>query len=1027
MPVEITEKWLLEVGGWKVMKEARSAYNAGAVSESSYDGKLLRGTIQSSGKPLVTGLVIHSRSDVENYCKCYDSRRFGTLCMHAIAVGLFQALGEKVEQKASGFPRRSGNTDSKPATTPSAPAQAIRVELSPNWLDALRKGRLAAQIALSTADRQPDAADRQLGDWLRKSGLTRIPCPLSLPLDLVPKFLKAAGSHKEVVLADGGSLGIASLPARLPATVEKTDETFTFGLDLGEATEVFTLGEEKQSRWLLSGDVMRLLPAPTFQGDADIMRDLLDGWQCERDLPWTIIHLASLQDAFLFPAGSALQELRLAPGIPAFTLSLEGSLRHLDAQLRARYGDIDVRVGEASPDNAFPAEFPAGSGKFLTRNLPAEKAALGRLETEFGFEPSAKTGGLVLKKEPFVLRFLSKATRVLKPLWTLEWGERINIIRSRFSLVSVQAETQSSPDAGWFGFSVSHVAGDGTRIPAADIARLLRTGQPKLDLPGGRTALIDLDGVEELERTLAEAGIKQSADGTARAKSVEAGFLADSIASLGGQIVDFPKVFTEPDETALSTQLPNLAKLLRDYQNEGVRWLVGRLGAEGGGGAILADEMGLGKTVQTLAALLYLSKTASPEHPALVVCPTSLLRNWEQEIQKFTPDLTVQVYHGPKRDAAKIDEHDITITTYGIVAREPDIIGARHWRAAILDEASLIRNPDAKTSKAVRALDAGARLALTGTPIENRPSDLWSIMGFALPGYLGDRKDFIERFEKPLSAGSGPERRQVAERFRRKIAPFVLRRLKSEVAKDLPQKIERVVPLDLFPRQQEAYRRILEEGLNKADDERKRGGANAARMCLLTTLLRLRQVCCDLRLVGFEDKEEALGSAKVQAFQDLVMEGFEGGHRILVFSQFAKMLHILRDNLKQGGMPFCYLDGSSQDRAEQVERFQKTPEIPVFLISLKAGGYGLNLTAADTVIHFDPWWNPAVEAQATDRAHRIGQDRPVSVHKLIATGTVEESILQLQRKKRDILDAALDDEAPLMQGLGDKELIEMLR
>jgi len=300
-------------------------------------------------------------------------------------------------------------------------------------------------------------------------------------------------------------------------------------------------------------------------------------------------------------------------------------------------------------------------------------------------------------------------------------------------------------------------------------------------------------------------------------------------------------------------------------------------------------------------------------------------------------------------------------------------------------------------------------------------------MAFVRPGYLGDRKAFAEQYEKPLTGTDPGERRAVAGRLRRRISPFVLRRRKQEVAKDLPQKIERIVPIELLPRQQEAYQRLLEEGLSHADDLRKSSGDNAARMSILTTLLRLRQTCCDLRLLGLEeDAPEAESSAKVQAFRDLVSEAIEGGHRVLVFSQFAKMLRILRKELEAGNVPYCYLDGSSQDRPEQVKRFQSSPEIPVFLISLKAGGYGLNLTAADTVIHFDPWWNPAVEAQATDRAHRIGQDRPVTVHKLVTRGTVEENILRLQKRKRDILDASLDDEMPMMGGLQDADLEALL-
>jgi SNF2 family DNA or RNA helicase len=298
--------------------------------------------------------------------------------------------------------------------------------------------------------------------------------------------------------------------------------------------------------------------------------------------------------------------------------------------------------------------------------------------------------------------------------------------------------------------------------------------------------------------------------------------------------------------------------------------------------------------------------------------------------------------------------------------------------------------------------------------------DLWSIMNFSLPGYLGPHKDFRERYELPLARGAAPE---VQRRLSRRLQPFLLRRRKRDVAKDLPEKIEQVVPCNLTNSQRSAYDALLREIQSGLGNSTVKTNAGAQRMKMLTGLLRLRQVCCDLRLIGLE-KEDA--SAKLELLDELLGEAIDGDHRVLVFSQFVSMLHLVRDRLDERKVSYCYLDGTTKHRQEEVNRFQNDDTIPVFLISLKAGGVGLNLSAADTVIHFDPWWNPAVEAQATDRAHRIGQTRVVTAYKLITRDTVEEKILKLQEKKRAAIDAAIDSEEPLMNGLTTEELEELL-
>ena len=460
----------------------------------------------------------------------------------------------------------------------------------------------------------------------------------------------------------------------------------------------------------------------------------------------------------------------------------------------------------------------------------------------------------------------------------------------------------------------------------------------------------------------------------------------------------------------------SLAETLREYQVAGLTWLT-RLATNNLGG-ILADEMGLGKTVQTLAFL-----RANQGHgPALIVCPTSLVTNWQSETQKFTPELKTLVLEGANRAGlfSSIKGADIVITSYALLRRDIDDLRKFQFSTAVLDEAQHIKNPETQNAQSAFALRAKHRFVLTGTPMENSVRDLWSIMNFSLPGYLGPHKDFRERYELPLARGAAPD---VQRRLSRRLQPFLLRRRKRDVAKDLPEKIEQVVPCNLTSSQRSAYDALLREIQSGLGSARKGANAGAQRMKMLTGLLRLRQVCCDLRLVGLEKEDP---SAKLELLDELLGEAIDGEHRVLVFSQFVSMLHLVRDRLEERKLSYCYLDGSTRRRQEEVNRFQADDSIPVFLISLKAGGVGLNLSAADTVIHFDPWWNPAVEAQATDRAHRIGQTRVVTAYKLITRDTVEEKILKLQEKKRAAIDAAIDSEEPLMNGLTTEELEELL-
>ena len=471
------------------------------------------------------------------------------------------------------------------------------------------------------------------------------------------------------------------------------------------------------------------------------------------------------------------------------------------------------------------------------------------------------------------------------------------------------------------------------------------------------------------------------------------------------------------DLSALPTPKVNdsLKNTLRPYQTTGVAWLLHLFRNQLGG--ILADEMGLGKTLQALAFLSALRQERGFSTVSLVVCPATLLENWKREAERFCPEFSTYIHHGSKRteDRSKLGKHDLVITSYGTLVRDVELFESIPFLCVIGDEAQHLKNRKTNNAKAMSSLTSEGRVLLTGTPIENSVSDLLSLLEFLLPG---------ARPSLP-SSSRGDERIWHEQRILKESAPFLLRRSKKEVAPELPDKIEQILYVDLTEEQQECYANVRQSAETELDKMADTGASDGAmRMKTLTQLLRLRQTCCDPRLINPEFPPDQ--SAKMNAFRELLYNCLEGEHRMLVFSQFVKVLELLKAELEAAGLPFCYLDGSSKDRMAQVDRFQEDETVPVFLISLKAGGTGLNLTAADVVVHFDPWWNPAAEAQASDRAHRIGQDKQVTVYKLITSGTVEENVLQLQKGKQKLLEQVFEESEAANLSLGVNDLRELI-
>lgn len=482
--------------------------------------------------------------------------------------------------------------------------------------------------------------------------------------------------------------------------------------------------------------------------------------------------------------------------------------------------------------------------------------------------------------------------------------------------------------------------------------------------------------------------------------------LRDQIKRLA-QLTHIPEV---PTPDGLKTHL-------RDYQRSGLNWLQFLRTTHFSG--ILADDMGLGKTVQTLAHLQYEKEQGRTQAATLIVAPTSLVGNWAAEAKRFTPDLKVLIYHGSERHQDNFDDYDLVVSTYGLIHRDKDKFVTYPFYYLILDEAQFIKNARTKTTQIIQQLIATHRLCLTGTPLENHLGELWSLFHFLMPGLLGDAKQFRLWFRTPIEKHADVKRREM---LIKRVQPFILRRTKNQVARELPPKTEMTRTIEITGPQRDLYEAIRMSMEKKVRDAIARQGLGKSHILLLDALLKLRQVCCDPRLLSLPEATLAQGSsAKLEALMDLLDNLVGEGRRVLVFSQFTSMLRLIEEELQRKHYDYLKLTGQTVHRQALVEKFQEG-NTPIFLISLKAGGTGLNLTRADTVIHYDPWWNPAVEDQATDRTHRIGQENPVFVYKLITSGTVEEAILGMQERKRQLVEGVLSADSATAMTLSEEDI-----
>jgi len=722
------------------------------------------------------------------------------------------------------------------------------------------------------------------------------------------------------------------------------------------------------------------------------------------------------------------------------------------ARMRFRYGDVVIAPSVTSPTVMHEGELLS-----IARDRRGESAAwqvmrdrgFGQLAAlhymavslphKDALTPAAQDGGSSW------VRFMTHEVPALRrDGWEIEIADDfpIRIIEADGPIL---AELREGDAIDWFDLDLG-VMVDGARVDLVPaLIRLIESGgvdtilasaedadgSALLTMPDGRLLSVPLPQLRPILRPLLELFSSVGTEGgKLRLSRMDAAELADleaanaavvwsggdAVRALGRQlrdatgipVIDVPESFTAT---------------LRPYQARGVDWMGFLRAAELGG--VLADDMGLGKTVQALAHLVVEQRAGRLDRPSLVICPTSLVPNWRAEAARFAPGLRVLVLHGPDRAALfpDIPRHDLVITTYPLLARDHETLAAQEWHVAMLDEAQTIKNPAATTSKLARSLRARQRLCLSGTPLENHLGELWSLFDFLMPGFLGQAKSFARRYRTPIEK-AGDTTVQAA--LARRVAPFLLRRTKAEVAADLPPKTDIAETVEMEKPQRAVYEAIRLAMHAKVQAAVASQGLARSGIVILDALLKLRQVCCDPRLLKLETAKAArAGSAKFDRLLEMLPEMLEEGRGILLFSQFTSMLALIEAELDKRGIAFVKLTGDTGDRTEPVARFQ-SGACRLFLISLKAGGTGLNLTAADTVIHYDPWWNPAVENQATDRAHRIGQDKPVFVHRLITRNSIEEKMEVLKARKQALVTGILGSGAGSTLGITEADLEELL-
>lgn len=1076
---KIVESWCTSDVFERALKNVRDEN----VMTAEVNGSVVSGLIRKQPRAMKSKIKILDGGQADNLCPCRDNREMGIICWHAVALCLEilrQEADPERQAKLAAEKRRAERLEEfdesaylqrAPEGTRGAEPARLRIGLGPSWESEINSGdgmvTMTCAVALQSGAMPIGDVpqDMTLCFNAKEDNLLYViedicegPARSSFPAkvtDLVNVISLLPGG-----ILYGPNLRIGNTPQNSRIGVELDVENGGLVLYLSsdvESENPYTHMASPQAAYVaFDREIQPLavnLPGPLqalYSGDILIERDAVPRF-LKTELP-VLQHLLPVDTEL------SAELLTLRPSRPSFRLALKGSPASLAAVLYAVYPTepepIEMVVKKPDSNEHFAIPEADDMLAFRVRNPDAEKAALESLK------PIGLIGDYGDNLRPIigtrlVANFLaSELPRLRRRGWKVDIEGRAETFIEEAAFATPIVDVRQGGSGGgaaeggdggqrfessgtdWFEISFDFETSDGSTLSAIDIQRAINKGDSYVERDDGSKILFDRDAVESMTGVFRDCSTGASdRPGAFKMSGIHAAYVKSSLDALDGIDVEAPSTWTRSAEIQnrdgnlepVSLGEP-LDSTLRPYQKDGVNWL--RFWEVNGYAGILADEMGLGKTLQTLCWLqLPRARSAGDGEnaPALIVCPTSLVENWIAEGKKFTPGLKFLNITGAgrKKVFGQIDEVDVAVTSYGLMRRDLDELMMHDFSAVVLDEAQHIKNPKSQNAKAAKRLRAETKLVLTGTPVENRVTDLWSIMDFLMPGYLGNHDHFQTFYEKPISRGGSPAG-EANDKLRRKLHPFLLRRLKRDVAKDLPPKIEQVTRCNLTPDQKKVYKELLDASRRRLFDMVESQGFNKSRMEIFKTLLRLRQVCCHLDLLKMPDLKAKAPSAKLELFQELLNEAMDGGHRMLVFSQFTSMLGILRDTLNEQNIRHCYLDGSTKKRLDLVNEFNGDQDIPVFLISLKAGGTGLNLTGADMVLHFDPWWNPAAENQATDRAYRIGQKRTVVAHKLITNDTVEEKVLEMQERKKRIIDATLTSDEQVLEKLSWDDVQDLL-
>jgi len=1034
-----------------LFQEGAAWYEAGRVEHWTETDGHFEARLSIRDRAQICRFTVDEHGACANECPCRVNRQEGLICGHVIAVMLAWR-----EKHADPLEERAARIDKKMETAPERrrhfrrlgasgiPAK-LHLSLRRKWGEELLKDavHVIPTVELENRIRRPDQLHPNQVLRLSESD-QRL---LALLEDISGRALEPVFPVNNADLVQildevaPGEIGILDWPAPLRLHTEAVLPMLTVDLDRksGElnvnlqmdlperppaGTSPFVLLAAKRG-WVVSGEHARPLesvPPPELQGlhagPVRIPR--------ERVLPFLKEELPELEKTMLVDNRVPEDDFRSARVCPPFHLSLKGGLQYASGVLHARYGEVEVLAGGPDPGRVCALPDPDDPLAYGGRNPEAEQEALARLR-EFGFAASAGDRLGTIEGQTPILNLLSRVRFELEPEgWEVDLRGNLEAVAAKAGMLLAKVEIADTDTPDWFRLDLTLRETGGQTLTEGALRKALEKGEDFVRL-GDEVVLLPKQQTEALVDVVREA--EPGPDGHLRLNKRTCGYVQSRLGGADGIPTETDTRWME--EAAKQNRdlalepvdlSDDLQRILRPYQDTGVRWL--RRLETGGFGGILGDDMGLGKTLQTLAWLsLPRVREDLRDAPALVVCPSSLVENWAEECRKFLPRFNVLPVQGAKRKPLwdEAEDCDLVVTSYGILRRDIARAGDIEWAVVALDEAQHIKNPGTQNAKAAKKLRAGSRLVLTGTPMENQVRDLWSMMDFLMPGYLGTAAQFKKRFGAVIDAG-GPGATTALHLLRKKLRPFLLRRLKTEVAKDLPPRLERRVYCDLTPAQRALYEEI-ESRVKSEAAEAQRGGKS--KLEVLQGLMRLRQVCGHPSLLpnGSSLPDE---SGKLDTFLELLDEIIDGGHRVLVFSQFTSMLGVLRKALEEKEVAYSYLDGSTQNRQALVHEFNQREDLPVFLISLMAGGTGLNLTGADVVIHFDPWWNPAVEDQATDRAHRIGQEKTVYAMKLITRNTVEARVARLQDRKRELIETALAGDEAVMESLSWNDVRDLL-